>query len=511
MESANFSIVEELNKNLTMVVLPVTIFIGVEAVFGFFGNILILIIYTKRYERSNFRYFVLSMAVIDLTSCLTALPGEIFSQMNWYTYEYGWICKVKSYFNVLTAWGSASILLLLAFDRHRKICKPLAWQIQPSLALKMCICSMLLSAIVASPITILWGKQTYVYEFEEMNLTVSICEKSSKYADDIYPLVYIGCVYILPVGIILIVVCSLNIFTARELFGNQSLKISSKSSISSLHTSETTLSNIVTETDLETLSTDKSIAKQCSEVDKENGQQFETSTKSTEHPAVAVSNEEIKSSFSDCCLESNAITESHPDTRTMVSIIAGGGPSSTATNATIIAESKTDFHFDITDISSQNVKNKVKKLKGEQTAPASKSKENESSDFARISSSAGRQRDSSASDFRRKQKTVIMLVLTSVFVFTMLLYVILISFVAGTEGILKTLSNSQKVVFFFFWRLYFINTVINPLLYGFLDPRFRAGLLSLFRKNGLRSGRRRHEYKNCVRQPKYKRPIFTLI
>ncbi|XP_045161903.2 uncharacterized protein LOC123526720 [Mercenaria mercenaria] len=82
----------------------------------------------------------------------------------------------------------------------------------------------------------------------------------------------------------------------------------------------------------------------------------------------------------------------------------------------------------------------------------------------------------------RKRKTIIMLVLTSVFVVTMVVYVILISLVAQPPSILNEMSNSTKVVFFFFLRLYFINCVVNPILYGFMDLRFRSGLLSYVHK-----------------------------
>ncbi|XP_045188426.2 uncharacterized protein LOC123546294 [Mercenaria mercenaria] len=513
MENSTFSIVEELNRNLTLAVLPVTIFIGVEAFVGTFGNILILLIYTKRYGRSNFRCFVLSMAVIDLTSCFTTLPGEIFSQMNWYTYEYDWVCRVKSYFNVLTAWGSASILLLLAFDRHRKICKPLAWQIQPSFALKLCICSMALSGIVASPIAILWGKQTYNYQYQGLNLTVSICEKSSQYADGIYPLVYIGCVYILPVGIILLVLCSLNIITARELFGKKSPEVSIRDSVSSMFTSESTTTIDATETDIDSFDMKSSAAKHLSDTDTEINEKKWQKWSQSFKPAVInkdenanVSRDRNKSECERCC------SESQTSVRTRLSFIANRKqPCISAKDNS--AEQEIDIQFDI-DISSHFVKKAANMKKLSNTRSGSrpnKIRENTLSDISKTPPLPRRPRrnagNHSTPDFRRKQKTVIMLVLTSVFVITMLLYVVLITFVAGTEGILKTLTNSQKAVFFFFWRLYFSNTVINPLLYGFYDPRFRKGLFSFCkRKKSFRSNDLRH----CSTLQSRKRTVFTL-
>ena len=212
--------VEQLTEDLAKTVLPVTIFIGIEAIIGFIGNILILIVYAKWYVHCNFRYFVLSLSVYDFTSCITALPGEIFSQLNWYDYQHAWICKLKSYFNVFTAWGSAFTLLFLAFDRYRKICRPLEWQIHPSVALKLCVCGITLASLVSLPVIILWGKQSYQYTMNGITLNLSICEKSGQYADGEYPFIYVTCVYILQIGPMIFVISVFNTLIARKLFCN---------------------------------------------------------------------------------------------------------------------------------------------------------------------------------------------------------------------------------------------------------------------------------------------------
>ena len=89
----------------------------------------------------------------------------------------------------------------------------------------------------------------------------------------------------------------------------------------------------------------------------------------------------------------------------------------------------------------------------------------------------------------KRRKTLIMLTLTSVYIVTMTTYICLVSMVAEKDGILKKLSDSENTVFFFFFfsffsffflRLYFVNTSINPILYGIMDPRFRGGLKHMF-------------------------------
>lgn len=374
---------KELNDNFKHVVLPVTVFICVEMFFGFIGNISILFVYSHQNKRTNFRYFVLSMATVDLISCLTTLPGEIFSQLNWYDYKYGWICKTKSYFNIFTAWASASILLILAFDRYRKICHPLRWQLRQILARRLCFISLIVPLFVSAPVVILWGKHEYSYGYNGENVTISVCEKSSQYADSIYPFVYIGSVYFLPLGAMIFVAGSLIFMTAWKLIGYRIHEAGVSSSSSS-----------ATTTVVKYHSDSNGIVRNC------DSSENQCSGKLTDI-----------SSVSDQSFQPNA-TEG----------------------------SSTERHL-------ERSRRRVAQM-----------------------------------NVVRKRKTVIMLILTSVFIATMTVYVVLTSLVAKPDGILDAMSDSTKVVFFFFWRLYFINCVVNPILYGFMDPRFRTGLLTFFRR-----------------------------
>ena len=418
---------KELNDDFFKNVLPVTIFIGAEAVVGFLGNILILYVYSKWYVKCNFRYFVLFLSLYDLTSCLTTLPGEIYSQCHWYEYNYDWLCKVKSYFNVFTAWGSAYTLLLLAFDRYRKICRPLAWQIQSSFALKLCVCGVILASFVSIPITILWGKQTYTVP--ELNITVSICEKSGDYEDESTPFIYVACVYILPLGIMVSAIGVWNVLIARQLFCRMHQNDLPRSYGTSI--GRTTMTrNTSTETSLSNLSTVS--------IGLRRTVSFTASVNSTDRHCRSelgvYSAEHISSvSLSAVSLQTEHIRRRH---------------SSAGLCSRVTADQGTMYNRGSVSVS-----------------PSRGTREGETRTEPR--------------HLRWKRKTLIMIILTSVFIVTMTLYIVLLSFVAEKDNILREISNSEKVAFFFFWRLYFVNCVINPILYGVMDPRFRNGVKRL--------------------------------
>ncbi|KAL3866818.1 hypothetical protein ACJMK2_044081 [Sinanodonta woodiana] len=80
------------------------------------------------------------------------------------------------------------------------------------------------------------------------------------------------------------------------------------------------------------------------------------------------------------------------------------------------------------------------------------------------------------------RKTLTVFIMVLVYVITTTVYLSLLSVISGTDNFLQTLTITEKTVSLFFFRLYFINSVINPILYGVMDHRF-----SSFLKN---SGRR---------------------
>ena len=405
--------------------LPVTVFIGLELTVGFIGNCLILCVYLRAYAHCNFRYFVLFLAVYDLTSCLTTLPGEVYAHFNWYDYKYDWLCKVKSYFNVFTAWGSAFTLFLLALDRGMKICRPLSRQIRPELAWKLCVLGLLLSILVSVPILFLWGLQCYTYERGEITVNVSICEKSSSHTNNNYPFIYISSVYIGPIGLMMAAICLCNIMLARKLMCRMF-------KCKEMNSSAYTIS-------------------------------FDTNGIHKDSSVTSIN-----------AITESCITESPTLNNTIV-------PNSNTSH--IQSASKGKCNRSLWGLSSvysiDNSRNKE---------PA---KQNDTNSFlANVNKGINKAicgRTEKTHPFRKsgskrtkRRKTLIMLTLTSVYIVTMTTYICLVSMVAEKDGILRKLSDRENAVFFFFLRLYFVNTSINPILYGIMDPRFRGGLKHMF-------------------------------
>ncbi|XP_045179015.2 orexin receptor type 2-like [Mercenaria mercenaria] len=372
---------EQINDELKNDLLPVTIFIGVEIVLGFVGNFLVLYVYLFRYHQCNFRYFVLCLAVIDITSCLTSMPGELINLTYWYVYPGREICKVKSFFNVFTACSEGLCILVIAIDRYRKVCQPLAWQITQTRAKYLCYAVYGTGLVMSAPYIFLWGTSTHPYGYKNRTVTMTTCGKDADFKDTVYPLRYSIAVEVI-MSCCLITMLVLYIFTARRLLTKR------KELVACLQALNSSKSNILAGTSSATSG------------DNIDGAETELKKYHSAHvksKSVAVANSKFRE---------GAYTE------------------------------------------------EVAKLRV--------------------------QRERGKVDARIQRMTIIMLILTIAFIITAALYLGLLFFIAGSrEKIVDEMSNGQKAAFFFFLRLYFINHVINPIVFVSLDPYFRKVLKNL--------------------------------
>ena len=391
---------EEINDEMTSSVLPVTIFVGIEIVFGFLGNLLILYVFLVRYHSCNFKYFVLCLAFIDTTSTLTTMPGEIVTQVYWYVYPVPLVCKIKSFFNVFTVCASAFCLLLIAVDRFRKICRPLEWQLKHRMAKLSCFVLLFVSFLMALPCAFLWGTHSYQTRYKGHMITVTVCEKDEKWLDTGYPLGYIITVETV-VSIVLVILFVLYLFVCRVL-----LTAEDKTKSTAMNTQPVRIGT------LNNFHLKLPIAAQSSEGTISRG---------------VTSDDDLTTQESGEELQDDPSSQMTTQSRNIHATKSNASKRSTTTM--------------------EHEKLKSKKTK----RPTVKQQ-------AR----------------RVRRKTLIMFILTAIFIVTTVLYLTLLSLIAN--DFLGALSSSEKAVYFFFFRLYFINHAVNPILYGFLDPHFRRVL-----------------------------------
>lgn len=451
-----------LNKNFVNTAIPLSFALGILCSAGIFGNIFILYVYTKKYPVCNFRYFVVTIGVIDLTRSLLTIPAEIYTQYTWLVGPVSWICKTKIFFNTVSITYSTSILLLIGIDRFRKACRPHGWQIRPELAMKLSIALGCLALVWSSPALIFCGPQTFMMNYADSSLKVTICLKDSSYIYTFWPFLLLNVFYAGPTCIAMVIMLVLYAMIAKAIFKRTKKRTGVKTIPTPIKT------EIENEGSMEESGDGQSdTGNEASVIDAE----VCTNTNSTR------SETELFKSEGTCSLVSTTSND-----RGYVDVNAGSvsttlndsgyvnvkvGSSSTTSNdrgyvnVNIVSPSPAfQFNFPMID---------VKDLKDR---PLKKESYTFRKPVSNLYSRASRRRQRR----RMRRNTLIMFTLTLCFVVTMLVYFILAIQLSDTEKFFNGLTLWQAVLVMFFLRLYYFNILINLVVYGLLDPRFRRAL-----------------------------------
>ncbi|XP_052787775.1 alpha-2A adrenergic receptor-like [Mya arenaria] len=378
---------DELNDRYASELLPLTITFGIFAVFGFFGNLIILIVFSlsRDYKRNNFKVFVLTLAVIDLVICGTLIPAEMVKQRKYFEFGDVVTCKVKCFFNVFGASSSCLTLLVISIDRFRKVVQPFKKQMSSANAVRILIAvACVFPILLAIPGTIMCGiKTTNMTNIHGGNTTIHICETEEKYEKSIWRTVYKFTFIILLVGISVTYVV-LYTFVMRE-----AAKQMKKISMQGKHSSHETV-------------------------------------------------------FTTGIYYQNTIANETPVSNIVKSDNTG---SYMSVSTTINNGSLSNGSLENLDLKHRESIEQICKIND---------------------------RPHNSKHF--PTKTIIWFILTIVFIVTYIAHTIL----TLNVGKIVNMSPSEFTLFSFFFRIYFLNHVINPLVYAIFVKRFRSSCRNVF-------------------------------
>ncbi|XP_076093462.1 putative G-protein coupled receptor 34 [Mytilus galloprovincialis] len=150
-------LLEELNHEEAKQYVGGVIFVTIIMIIGIIGNLHVLFIYTLRMKPSNHRIFILSLAVLDMITCIVGMPFIIVDLRNPLTFTMVSACKVLRFVNYFICISSALILTVIAIDRYRKICVPLGKQISRRIAKVLILVCLGTSMVLSWPAPVLYG------------------------------------------------------------------------------------------------------------------------------------------------------------------------------------------------------------------------------------------------------------------------------------------------------------------------------------------------------------------
>ncbi|XP_033764147.1 neuropeptide receptor 18-like [Pecten maximus] len=102
------------------------VFLSAFALVGTVGNILVLYGFTRCRQKFTSSLFILTLAGIDLISCVITIPSTIAMEVLNFNVTYDIVCKIYHFLVSTTIPLSAFVMVAIAVDRYFCICKPFA-------------------------------------------------------------------------------------------------------------------------------------------------------------------------------------------------------------------------------------------------------------------------------------------------------------------------------------------------------------------------------------------------
>lgn len=199
--------------------IPTFVWLFVICSCGILGNSFMLYMYWTKFPLSNYKVFIITVSVIDLLVCSTAIPLEIVLMFKGYTFTNSGhvLCKVSRFCNVFVTYSSNLILGLIAVDRYKKVCRPLQSQITPTLAIKLSVVFIVIGLLLSVPSFELSGNRSFKHVVDGYPITVKGCSISDVASREVITLVYLAFLFLLAVVLIVLdvvmyvrIVCKIN-------------------------------------------------------------------------------------------------------------------------------------------------------------------------------------------------------------------------------------------------------------------------------------------------------------
>ncbi|XP_050415307.1 D(2) dopamine receptor [Patella vulgata] len=192
MTSQTNSSVEELLRQLSdekaMVLLPAILYVGILMVVGFLGNGLVCFIFVRKLKPGTQNIMILCLAASDFLVCSIGMPTEITDMRFDYTFESEFACKLLRFVNALSTIWSDFTLVAIAVDRYIKVCRPFGRQMTVRDAKTAVLVSLLIAILLSWPMLFIFGTRSK--DTGIPGLFGKDCSTSDAVKGTNYPLIY---------------------------------------------------------------------------------------------------------------------------------------------------------------------------------------------------------------------------------------------------------------------------------------------------------------------------------
>ncbi|KAH3748384.1 muscarinic acetylcholine receptor M2-like [Dreissena polymorpha] len=457
---------EDIKSSEQQRLLPTVIFLSLIIGIGLVGNILVLYVFGTKIKRSNSQIFIFVVAAVDLFSCCIAIPYEITLLMQQFMIQNLWMCKGSRFINALGTCTTSLILVFIAVDRFRKVCRPFQNQITYRMAKVFCTLSVVFGILVALPALFLYGNTTY--EIKQQNLEDAVLQSECLIADKmdtsllkVYNTAMLSGLFLIGIVTMSVLYCLIGFKIRKQskLVGlmsasgmsNHIMPATGVKNSASIH-EQTSHVDVVVRKSNDILMEDsicRPRAENCADFSLVSNGEFSYASYKNEYPIDKYVSYKNTSDKLSVVRESGDDTQVNKISNEIIYIKAEFKPDNTI-GTSQKRVSSIDSHnkmascgllIDLTDVP--------------QTVQCRK-------------------------DARARKTTVILFIISFTFILNYLPRVILMATRAMKGEFVEGLSDEGRAVYIFFSRFYFMNCAINPAIYGLCDTRFRKSCADLF-------------------------------
>ena len=182
-------LLESMNAEKFERLFPSIIYTAILMAVGTPGNLIVWIVYFKRWKKCSTRIFILTLATLDLINCVMSLPVEIFIMFRYIMFDISILCKISRFTTYICNSAAALVLIAIAVDRYQRICKPHQRTITTKTSKMICLGTVGLSFLTCTPSLVFYGIQ-YIPVPGMEGVYIKMCLIENSYVDTKYPLAF---------------------------------------------------------------------------------------------------------------------------------------------------------------------------------------------------------------------------------------------------------------------------------------------------------------------------------
>ena len=183
---------------------PTTVMLIMFCMVGIPGNTIVVLVYLKEKRLSTTKFIIFIIALIDLISSLVAIPCNVISTLFWLEIANVFFCKFRWSLNVAVTLPEIYLIAGVTVVRYCHVCKPSKVYLMESMVKPFCACCLLVGLGLGGVIGACFGCKNF-HSVQDKYVPGFRCDPSEKCKISIFirlifyflVLLYISCVCII--------------------------------------------------------------------------------------------------------------------------------------------------------------------------------------------------------------------------------------------------------------------------------------------------------------------------